>query len=112
MGRLSSTILSILIVLFGLFTVFGNHGLLQLLQMSEEIAQLSTENQQIESEIVQIQNQTYGVASSKLVLEQRAREELGLSKPGEIVYIFPHNYSRSIENSHVTDGQSEVPRKE
>ncbi len=112
MGRVSSTILSILIVMLVVFTLFGNHGLVQLMQLSDEIAILSEENQEIEAEIIEIQNQIYGVSSSKLVLERRAREELGLSKPGEIVYIFPHTVDRSIENNRASNGQGEVSRKE
>ncbi len=112
MGRVSSVILSILIALLVLFTVAGNHGLMELIHLSGEIAMLNSENRELESEIVDIQNKIYGVSNSDLVLEQRAREQLGLSKPGEIVYIFSQANSRTPENSTSSDEQSEVPPKE
>jgi cell division protein FtsB len=70
------------------FTVAGRHGLLALVQMDAKVAELTGQNSNLESEIVEMKNQIYAVQHSDFALEKHAREELGLSKPGEIVYIF------------------------
>ena len=70
------------------FTVMGNHGLLHLKEINNEVRILEKQNTQLESKIVDLNNKLYSVMNSEVALEKVAREEFGLGKPGEIVYIF------------------------
>jgi cell division protein FtsB len=71
------------------FTIVGNHGLLQLLQLNNELHQIDLKSREVQSEIVALANDIHAMENSDFILERYARESLGLSKRGEIVYIFP-----------------------
>jgi cell division protein FtsB len=88
MNRLTSAIIicAALVLLF--FTILGDHGVLRLLQVNAELKDLDEQNNKLESEIIEIKNKSFAIGHSDFALEQNAREQLGLSKPGEIIYIF------------------------
>ena len=88
MNRLAQAVLLAVIVMLSLFTVAGNHGVLRLLEVDGEMRLLADQNSKIESEIVDLNNKMYAIRNSDFALEKDSREQLGLSKPGEIVYIF------------------------
>lgn len=89
MNRLASIVLVLLSVLLFLLSLAGNHGLLHLKRLEGEAQSLQEKDSQLSREIAETNNQIYGAKNSDDVLEQRAREELGLAKPNEVVYIFP-----------------------
>ena len=62
---------------------------MQLRKIDNEVHLLEEKNRQLGEGIADAQNQIYGIEQSATVLEKKAREELGLAKPNEIVYIFP-----------------------
>lgn len=88
MNRLTSTIIlcAALVLLF--FAVLGDHGLLRLFHINAELKDLDEQNTKLESEIIEMKNKSFAVSHSDFALEKDAREQLGLSKPGEIIYIF------------------------
>ena len=88
MNRLAQAVILTAIVVLSLFTVAGNHGLLRLFEVQGELRMLAEQNSKIESEIITMNNKIYAIRRSEFALEKNAREQLGLSKPGEIVYIF------------------------
>jgi cell division protein FtsB len=68
---------------------FGDRGMAELQQsrarvgrMHAEIEQLRTENARLRAEIESVKSSTYAV-------ERIAREDLGMSRAGEIVYALP-----------------------
>ncbi|MCB0323840.1 MAG: septum formation initiator family protein [Bdellovibrionales bacterium] len=89
MNSLATMAFGIILALLAFFIVAGQSGLMRLGEMRREVQELDLKNRELESEIVRTQNKIYGLRKSDPVLEKLAREELGLSKPGEIVYIFP-----------------------
>jgi len=68
--------------------VCGNRGLWNLYQLHQEKKDLTEEIGSLRSDIdrYQLEYQTFGKNPAEL--EKRAREELNLVKPGEIVYRF------------------------
>lgn len=72
------------------FTVAGNHGLLHLFKINNELSALARKNRSIESDILQTRSEIDSLARSRFTIEKQAREELGLSRPDEVVYVFPH----------------------
>lgn len=99
MGRITSIILVAVTLLVVFVTVTGNHGVLRLFRLSEELEQLRQKNGELESEIIDLTNNVYALRESNRVLEKNAREQLGLSKPGEIVYIFPQTEQREQQKA-------------
>lgn len=85
-----------IIILVLVCTVAGNHGLLHLFQINNELESLEEKNRALESEIAVIRSDATGLKQNKFVLEEKARE-LGLSKPGEIVYVYSGNDSAQVK---------------
>lgn len=89
MSRLAQIFLLSSSILLLIFTVIGKHGLLHLSQINNELEITEAKNRKIESDIASLRAEVRDLRSNPAALEQVAREELGMSKPGEIVYIFP-----------------------
>lgn len=103
MNRVTSWLLLLLAIACSFFAVAGNQGLLHLNQLNKEMAELERQNRHIESEITELHNNIYAVEKSDEVLESAAREDLGLSKPGEIVYIFSEPKKKPVDLSSAHD---------
>lgn len=73
------------VVLF--FSVTGNHGLLHLEQLNNELGQTKENNREMESDIAKLSNEIYAIENNKDKLEQIARENLGLARNDEIIYV-------------------------
>lgn len=82
----AALILVILVLI--VFTTYGSHGLLHLREINNELAVLQKKNNALESEITVVSRDINDLKNQNFALEKKAREELGLSRPDEIVYIF------------------------
>ena len=89
MGKFTTTILLCITLLLLFITIFGNYGFKQLSTLDSQLKRMQMTNKHLEAEIVQLENKMHAAQESSHELERRAREQLSLSKPGEIVYIFP-----------------------
>ncbi len=80
----------IIIILFVIIiSLAGDNGVLELYRrkliyqhLEDEISKLLQENERLKKEIILLKEDLF-------TIEKIAREELGLVKPGEIVYLFP-----------------------
>ncbi len=89
MNRITTLIFLLLSLVMMFFTVAGNRGVLTLQRMDREVKSLREKNEELSRESAEIERQIAAVREDAEVLEQKGREELGLAKPNEIVYIFP-----------------------
>jgi len=87
--RAITLIAAVFAIVFLLFFLSGNRGNSELQQARKRVAdlradivRLDAENAQLRAEIDSVQRSTYAV-------ERIAREDLGMSKQGEIVYMLP-----------------------
>jgi cell division protein FtsB len=80
--------LSIIIILIAFFTIFGRNGLLELMEFQSQHGRLNDKLNALNSAILKEQDTMYGLTKSPEYLEQVSREDMGLSKSGEIIYIF------------------------
>jgi cell division protein FtsB len=86
--RKAATLASIiLVVALAVGSLFGDRGFLQLMRqqqraeaLARELEELRVENRRLASEIVALR-------SDPRAIERLAREELGLSRPGETVFL-------------------------
>lgn len=89
MGKLSSIlILSLAFIILGV-TIVGSHGILYLTNLENELQALESENYRLQSNIAAIKDSIYAVQYDPLTIEKHAREELGLIRENEVVYVFP-----------------------
>lgn len=82
----SATLLFVSAILL-FFAVTGNHGLLHLEQLNNELSTSKQNNLELESDIAELNNEIYAIENSPDKLEQVAREDLGLARNNEIIYV-------------------------
>ncbi len=70
------------------FSLTGTHGLLYLDKLNNQLQRISSENKALEQEINVLEQNIHSINSEGFYLEKKAREELGLSKKGETIYLF------------------------
>lgn len=80
--------LTIVVLLIAFFTIFGRNGFLELVEFQSQHSELQKKLASIKSSILREQNTMYGLTNSPEYLEQVAREDMALSKSGEVIYIF------------------------
>ena len=83
--------LSLVVILILFFTIFGKNGLLELFNFQSKYKNLQDKLISIESNLQQETDILFGLSNSPDYLEQVSREDLGLSKDGEIIYIYHPN---------------------
>ena len=82
-----SLALFLILAASALNALFGDRGLLELLQMREEVESLDREIEMLRAENQKILEEIRSLKTSPLVVERLARENLGLVKPGEVVLL-------------------------
>jgi cell division protein FtsB len=70
------------------FFVSGNRGVWEMYKLRQERRLLTDEIARLKVETAQYQAEYQAMGRDNALLEKRAREELNLVKPGEIVYKF------------------------
>jgi len=80
--------LVILFVLIAFFTLYGRNGIPDLLNFMAQKNELEHALKNIKATIESEKNVLFGLSSSNEYLEKVAREDFGLSREGEVVYIF------------------------
>jgi cell division protein FtsB len=82
-------VLALVIVFLLVHDVFGRHGFLAMRQEQQEIRKLQGEVARLNEENSRLENQVKGLRSDPKLIEQIARDELGLARPGEIIIKVP-----------------------
>ena len=88
-----------LIILLSLVTIVGERGALHLWRLRGEKSRLDEQNYRLQKENEALRRRVYSIRNDDDYLEKVAREELNLARPGEIVYRFQSDRSRSGEAS-------------
>ncbi len=70
------------------FAIGGEHGFLAMWRMQGDVAQLASEVRVIAQENRGLRNEIRRLRSDERYVEKIAREELGLVRPGELVFEF------------------------
>ena len=86
---LSGLILLLLLLQYRLWLAEG--GLAEVVRLRERIESERERNEMLEARNHSLEQQVLELQSGNRVIEQRAREDLGLIKEGEIYYQFPSN---------------------
>jgi cell division protein FtsB len=91
----TSCILASLATLLLVLTWRGPNGLLHLRAINNEATAIEEKTAELNSEIRRVKREIQAIQSGGLALEKLARAELGLYRPGEIVYVFDSRDERS-----------------
>jgi cell division protein FtsB len=79
----------ILIVGLGLLLlqdIFGTHGVLAMRKTQQEAAAVQKEINRLDEENKQLQDRVKDLKSNPTTIERIAREEMGLARPGEVIF--------------------------
>jgi len=80
---------SVLIFVFAISFVFSDRGLPELQNARTRVADLRADIARLESDNQRLRAEIESVKRSSYAIERIAREDLGMSRKGEIVYMLP-----------------------
>ena len=87
--RRASMLMGILLAALLIHDVFGEHGFLAMRRARIEAEQLQQEIQNINLENARLAEEVKALKSDPRIIERIAREEMGLAKPGELIFKLP-----------------------
>ncbi|HXX44936.1 MAG TPA: septum formation initiator family protein [Candidatus Acidoferrales bacterium] len=77
------------LVLLLIQDVLGTHGVLAMRRAQKEAARVQQEIDRVNNENRQLQDHVKALKSDPQAIERIAREEIGLARPGEIIFKIP-----------------------
>ena len=77
----------ILVLALAVGSLFGDRGILQLVQQKEREAELAQELEALRTENLRLAGEIVSLRTDPRAIERLAREELGLVRPGETVFL-------------------------
>ena|ERR1019366_6085581 len=83
------TILGLAIFALAVHDVFGPHGFLAMRRAQLEIKQFSAEMQKLSQENQALSDEVTSLKTDPRLIERIAREDMGLAKPGELIFKLP-----------------------
>ncbi len=82
---------SILTVIFLISFVFSEQGISELQRSRATVQKLETDIEVLRRENERLEREIESLKSSTFIVEKIAREDLGMSKEGEIIYMLPRD---------------------
>ena len=96
-----------LILLLSLVTLVGERGALHLWRLRGEKVRLDEQNYRLQKENESLRQRVLSIRNDDDYLEKLAREELNMTRPGEIVYRFQTQGSREAERREPNEAASQ-----
>jgi cell division protein FtsL len=75
--------------------IFGTHGYLALRRERKDFDALQQKIQQLQQENQQLESQIKALKSDPKAIEKLAREQMGLARPGEIIFTLPDKHTQA-----------------
>ena len=88
-SRHARTILGLALLLLAIHDVFGSHGLLAMRRTQSQIHELRGEIDRLNQENGDLSKQVQALRTDPKAVERIAREEMGLARPGEMIFKLP-----------------------
>jgi cell division protein FtsB len=85
-SRHALTILGLALLLLAIHDLLGSHGLLAMRRTQTQIQQLRSEIDRLNQENGDLNKQVKALRSDPKAVERIAREEMGLARPGEMIF--------------------------
>ena len=77
----------ILVLALAVGSLFGDRGILQLVDQKERAAKLAQDLEDLRAENLRLAAEIQSLRTDPRAIERLAREELGLARPGETVFL-------------------------
>lgn len=89
--RRKAVVLSCVLAVIALFVgaLFGDNGVFHLVEQRRRVGALEQEIASLEAENVRLAAEIRALKTDPLAIERRAREELGLARAGETIFLLP-----------------------
>ncbi len=84
--RYSKELWALAFVLLAVHDVFGAHGVLAMRRSQKEAAQIRQEIQRLDDENRRLQDRVKALKTDPTAIERIARDEMGLARPGELIF--------------------------
>jgi cell division protein FtsB len=88
-SRHALTFLGLALLLLAIHDVFGSHGLLAMRRTQSQIQDLRGEIDRLNQENSDLSKQVQALRTDPKAVERIAREEMGLARPGEMIFKLP-----------------------
>jgi cell division protein FtsB len=88
-SRYARTILGAAILLLGIHDILGPHGFLAMRRTQREMNQLRSDVDRLNKENNQLADDATALKSDPQAIERIAREDMGLARPGEMIFKLP-----------------------
>ena len=88
MKGLAPAVVLLGLVVLTLISLFGGDSFSRLRAMQDGLEQQHDKGNALESEVVELRREVYGLQHKDRVLEKAARNELGMARPDELIFIF------------------------
>lgn len=88
-NRYARSILALALLLLAIHDVLGSHGLLAMRRTQAQIQELRGEINRLNQENGDLNNQVHALRTDPKAVERIAREEMGLARPGEMIFKIP-----------------------
>jgi len=96
-SRHALTILGLALLLLAIHDIFGSHGLLAMRRTESQIKELRGEIDRLNQQNSDLNKQVHALRTDPKAVERIAREEMGLARPGEMIFKLPEQPQESQE---------------
>jgi cell division protein FtsB len=88
-SRHARTILGAALLLLGIHDILGPHGFLAMRRTQQEMDRLRSDVQRLNRENTEMTDEAKSLKTDPQAIERIAREEMGLARPGELIFKLP-----------------------
>jgi cell division protein FtsB len=88
-ARNARSLLLLALVALGVHDIFGEHGFIAMRRTAREIDETREEISKLDAENKTLADQVGALKSDPRMIERIAREEMGLARPGEMIFKVP-----------------------
>jgi len=92
-------VLLLALAFLGVHDIFGAHGFIAMRRTAQEIQAARDEITKLDDENRALTDQVTALKSDPRIIERIAREEMGLARPGEVIFKVPPPPATSDSNS-------------
>ena len=88
--------------------VFGTHGVLAMRRSQREAGEIRKEIEKLNDENRQLQDRVKDLKSDPQAIEEIARKEMGLAKPGELIFKLPAKTAATTTENESGDKKNQT----
>ena len=109
--RNARQILLLALLALAIHDVFGPHGFIAMRRTQKEIEQVRDQIGKLNEENKSLSDQVTSLKTDPKAIERIAREEMGLARPGEVIYTLPDSTLRGMRNGLPSRNSPQFRRK-